>query len=89
MVKKHFLMESFLFKSLSYVVYAEVMLLYLQKLGKMYPSLRLCDFGYLNIASGFPTTQLYRAEHQASSLADNCTLHTSEFRPRQGPQISI
>uniref|UniRef100_A0A9L0RRX3 Elongation of very long chain fatty acids protein n=1 Tax=Equus caballus TaxID=9796 RepID=A0A9L0RRX3_HORSE len=30
----------------------------------------LCDLGYLNIASGLPTAQLFRAEPQTSSLAD-------------------
>lgn len=53
--------------------------LYLQKLVKMCPSLHVCDFGSLNIASGLPITQLYRAEHQTSSLAGNCTSHTLEL----------
>lgn len=39
----------------------------------------LCDFGYLNIASRFPITQLCRAEHQTNSSADN-KLHFAYLR---------
>lgn len=70
-------MESFLNLS-SVCCYTEVML-HLQKLGRIYPSLLLCDFGYLGIASGFPITQLCGAEHQLWQIIALCILQSSDI----------